>query len=160
MLAGSAHFRDLRSESRETMVGLAKVARYRDGELVQPANPPSARLWLVLGGALRISLGLEDRSTTVFVIGPGSFYSAGALVGSRETCTDCHAVGETELAVIEGDALVAAAERDRALEKHLRTLLVRRFNALLVLFYDGMTGSLVRRLARRLVSQALAVGDR
>ena len=160
MLASSAHFRDLPQHSRETLAGLARPVRFKAGQLVQSSNPPKARLWLVVSGAVRMSIASADHSVTTGVIGPGSFYSGGALVGSRETLTDAHAVSETELAVIDGEALVEAAARDPVLGKHLKTLLVRRLNALLLIFYDAMSAPLDKRLARRLMSQALAVGDR
>jgi CRP-like cAMP-binding protein len=160
MLASSAHFGELPGESRETLACIAKTARFKDAELVQSSNPTSARLWLVVSGALRISIGDADRSATVAVIGSGSFYNAGALVGSRDTFTESHAVGETELGVVDGDALLDAARRDATLQRHLKILLVRRLNSLVLLFWDGAGAALGTRLARRLMSQALAAGDR
>jgi CRP/FNR family cyclic AMP-dependent transcriptional regulator len=160
MLASSAHFGELPGESRQALASIAKTARFKDAELVQSSNPASSRLWLVVSGALRISIGDADRSATVAVIGPGSFYNAGALVGSRETFTESHAVGETELGVVDGEALLDAARRDATLHRHLKTLLVRRLNSLVLLFWDGAGATLATRLARRLMSQALAAGDR
>jgi len=161
MLATSAHFADLRESSRETLAQLAQPVRFRDTQLVQGAHPPSARLWLIVSGALRLSLPSPDRpAVTIAVIGPGSYYSVGALVGSRESITDSHAIGETELAMIESEALLEAVKRDAVLGPYLATLVVRRINALVLLIADVRNASLETRLARRMLSQALAQGER
>ena len=159
MLASSAHFGELPRASRDTLTALSRPATFKDGELVQSLNPATPRLWLVISGALRLTLPFPDRSMTVGVIGAGSYYHAGALVGVRETLTECHAVGDTQLAYIDGEALVQAAHRDAVMSRHLMTLLVRRLHAILLLMYDAMSAPLDKRLARRLMGHAMALGD-
>ncbi len=157
VLSASIYFRELPAASIDLLARIARIERFREGELVQAGTSAQPRFFIVLSGALRLSTpaSRDGSSTTFAVVGPGGFFGAGRFLIPDLVWGDCYAVGETELGVVPGNAFRDALRRDRILERHVCTQPIRRFNSLMSLFGDVVRAPLAQRLARRLLTQAL-----
>ncbi|HUL97168.1 MAG TPA: Crp/Fnr family transcriptional regulator [Usitatibacter sp.] len=116
-------------------------------------------LWLVLAGGLRVSWPMPSGdSVTLAVIGEGGYYSVGVFVEGALISTECTAAGDTTLAVFEGDALSRLQASDPALKQYAPRLMLQLVETAVSLFADAVSAPLPQRLARRLMTQALASG--
>ena len=159
VLAASIYFRELPAESLDLLATIAKPVRFKDGDLIQAARPIQPRFFIVMSGALRLTTPPSpDGSTTILAVtGPGGFFGAGRFLTPNLVWGQAYAVGETELGVVEGGVFRDALKSDPHLERHISAQLVRRFNALISIFADVVKGPFARRLARRLLTQALTL---
>lgn len=159
ILAASVYFRDLPPATLDLLARISRIVRFKDAALVQAGRPVDPRFFVVVSGALRLSTPPSPggASTTLAVTGPGGFYGAGRFLMPALVWGPSHAVGETELAVIEAPEFRGALRNDPALAPHLSAQLVRRFNALISLFGDVVGAPLPQRLARRLTAQVLTL---
>lgn len=157
MLASSAFFGTLPAASLDRLAGAMRPTVLGNDEVIL-ADDSRRRLWLVLSGSLRVVLGGMARATTIGVIGPGGFYNLAALLGRRGPSTEARAVGQTHVAVIDGGALDRLIEEDAELKDHIGAIVVAKLNAVFVLFRDAIDAPLPERIARRLLSMALAAG--
>jgi CRP/FNR family cyclic AMP-dependent transcriptional regulator len=159
VLGGSAHFRTIPAEVLDRLAALAKVERFRHGELVHPAWQRSDRFWVVMKGGLRCTVHATDGSaTTVAVFGKGSYFGAGALTDDTRDPVEVHAISPTELAAWDMADLQPLIEGNEEAQRFLRTLIYRRVLAAATLYRDAVAAPLLERIARRLLSQALAAG--
>jgi CRP-like cAMP-binding protein len=156
-LAQSIHFHDLPAASLDRLAANAKLARFRNGEVVHESGLLVSKLWFVLAGGLRVSWPKKDgRTVAMAVLGEGSFYSVGALLEGTFSETVCHAVGDTTTAVMDGEALRRIAEEDPDIGKLVPRLMLGHFWVAVSLFADILTAPLRERLGRRLLTHALA----
>jgi CRP-like cAMP-binding protein len=159
LLQKSLHFRDLQAAELDRLAELGRLRRLRDGEQVAVAGQPLNELWIVLQGGLRLSTVTERGEEFVYaVLGPGSFYGLGNVVGARNAITDARAFGATELAIIEGGALLAVLDGNPRLWRHVAGLLVRRLSLAMSVIRDMSVASLEQRVVRRLLGQAMGGG--
>jgi CRP/FNR family transcriptional regulator, cyclic AMP receptor protein len=159
VLGRSPHFRALGIDTLDRLARLARIVRYRDGQLVVPAWKLPAELGVVLSGGLRTTFVSEDGADFVAgMLGEGSFYGANALLGEVQTPAEGHAAGDTEVALFDVRRLRALAAGDRKLGAHFSQLVYTRYMAVLSLLRDAVTAPLARRVARRLLGHALSSG--
>lgn len=160
VLGGSAHFHTIPAEVLDQLAALAKVERFRHGELVQPAWQRLDRFWIVMKGGLRCTVHATDGSaTTVAVFGRGSYFGSGALTDDTREPIEVLAIGPTELAAWDVADLQPLIEGNEEAQRFLRTLIHRRVLAVATLYRDAVAAPLPERIARRLLSQALAAGS-
>jgi CRP/FNR family transcriptional regulator, cyclic AMP receptor protein len=160
VLGRSLYFRPLPADTLDRLAAMATVVRLKDAELIRRSPRPHDRLWLVLKGALRLRVGLQDGSAFDFaVLGEGSYFGIEALFteGIR-TLSEAYAIGRTDLAYVTYGRLRAELAGDRALQSHLHLLNFTRLRAALMNYRDAVALSLPQRIARRLLSQALPSG--
>src|SRR5712671_1071495 len=112
MLGKSAYFRNLDAGVLDGFAELCRLRRLRDGALASSVRSKMNELWIVLGGALRLSGVTSDGGEFIYaILGRGSFYGLGHVIQSVPTIMDVHAYGDTELAVMDGAALIAMLDR-------------------------------------------------
>lgn len=160
LLGRSPHSKTLPAELLDRLATFGRIERHRDAALIHAAWQPVRKLWLVLSGGLRVTeVGADGDALTIAVLGEGSYYALGSLVkdGAR-TKSEAHAIGDTDLAVFELAQLEREFGGQEDVEQHRRLLLYLRFWALADLYRDALAVPLPQRLARRLLSQALAAG--
>jgi CRP-like cAMP-binding protein len=151
-LEHSLHFRELAARDLDRLAELARLKRLRNQEQVENVGGYDANLWIIVSGAVRISTTASERSEHVYaVLGPGNFFGLAAVIG-RGVCTlEARAFGATELAFIEGSALVKLLEDRPSLWRHFATLLSKRLTVALMLLRDNTACPLPERLVRRLM---------
>ena len=160
VLGVSAHFHTIPAEVLDQLAALAKVERFRHGELVHPAWQRLARFWVVINGGLRCTVHATNGSaTTIAVFGRGSYFGAGALADDTGEPVEVLAIGPTELAAWDVADLQPLIEGNDEAQRFLRTLVYRRILAAATLYRDAVAAPLPERIARRLLSQALAAGS-
>lgn len=151
-LEQSVYFRDLAKRDLERLAQLARFKRLHNEERVESAGGYDAHLWIVLGGAARISTTAAKRSEHVYaVLGPGNYFGLAAVIGKGVGTLAARAFGATELAWIDGAALMRLLDDRPALWRHFGALLSDRLMVALALLRDNTACALPERLVRRLL---------
>lgn len=154
--ASSTYFRHLPAPSLDRLASIATLQRCKSGGLLHEAGATARKFWLVLTGGLRVGWSAPGgKTTTVAIIGVGSFYSAGAFVEGALMQAECRAERDTTCAVIDGGSLRALEESDADIRALLPRLMLGRLHAVMSLYADVIAAPLPVRLARRLMSQAM-----
>jgi CRP-like cAMP-binding protein len=157
MLARSIHFRDLPADALDALAGLTRLRTLRDGELAASIGERLEELWVVHGGALRLStVDVQGTEYVYAVLGPGSFYGLAHVIGDSSTIAEARAFGPTELATFNGSAFLALLDRDPRLWRHVANLAFRRMRLAMSVIRDLSTASLAERITRRLLGQAMS----
>jgi CRP-like cAMP-binding protein len=159
-LEQSQYFRELAARDLDRLAELAHLKRMRNQERIENVGGYDAHLWLIVSGAVRISTKASGNSDHVYaVLGPGNFFGLAAVIGKGLGILDAHAFGATELAFIEGPALVKLLEDRPNLWRHFAELLSRRLEVALMLLRDNTACTLSERLVRRLLVLRPAIGE-
>jgi thioredoxin reductase (NADPH) len=106
----------------------AKPRRFRDGERVVETGKPSAGIFVVLSGSIRVT-GRDGHGHDFPVVEhvPGSFSGELSQLSGRPSFVDGVAVGEVEALEIDTDRLHALLIAEAALgEKIMRAMILRR----------------------------------
>jgi CRP/FNR family cyclic AMP-dependent transcriptional regulator len=157
-LEQSEHFRDLAARDLERLAELARLRRVRNQERIENVGGYDAHLWVILSGAVRISAKAQDKADHVYaVLGPGNYFGLAAVIGKGVGIFDARAFGATELAWIDGEALLKLLEDRPQLWRHFATLLSRRLSVALALLRDNTVCPLPERLVRRLLVLSPAI---
>ncbi len=160
MLGRSPHSNPLPGSFLDRLADLGCIERYKDGELIHAAWQPVNKLWVVLSGAIRVTMVGEDGGAfTVAVLGEGSYYSTGSIVREGEVVnSEAQAVGTTDVAAFKVSQLEAEFADDKLVDHHRKELLYRRFLSAGGFYRDALSVPLTQRMARRLLGHALAAG--
>jgi CRP-like cAMP-binding protein len=161
-LEHSVYFCDLAASDRDRLAQLARLKRLRNQEQVENAGGYDANLWIIVRGAARISTRAASGGEHVYaVLSPGNYFGLAAVIGKGVGTIEARAFGATELALIEGAALVKLLEDRPRLWRHFAALLSRRLAVALMLLRDNTMCPLPERLVRRLLvmQPALAAGS-
>ncbi len=157
--ANSVFFRELPAATLDCLAGAATLQYFREARLVHCAGVPATKLWLVVSGALRISLPAPGGTPVMLsVLGEGGFHGVASLVEGTISNTECHAECDTTVAVIETSVLRNIEAFDADLRQLIPKLLMGRIKILMSLLADAVAAPLQQRIARRLLTQALASG--
>ncbi|MBV8501283.1 MAG: Crp/Fnr family transcriptional regulator [Paucibacter sp.] len=160
VLGRSPHTGSMPGELLDRLARLGRVEQYGDGELIYAAWRPMHRFWMILSGGLRVSVLSSDGSArTIAVLGEGSYYAVGALAKDGISAkSEVHSLGDTRLAVFDVLQLELEFSSDKGFEQCRRLLIYQRVWAIADLYGDLLDAPLQRRLARRLLGQALSAG--
>jgi CRP-like cAMP-binding protein len=150
-LEQSVHYRDLAARDLDRLAQLARPKRLHNGERVENAGGYDAHLWIIVGGAVRISTATESGEHVYAVLGPGNFFGLAAVIHEGIATLDARAFGATELAWIDGAALMRLLDDRPPLWRHFARLLSQRLVVALKLLRDNTVAALRERLVRRLL---------
>lgn len=151
-LEQSVHFRGVAARDLDRLAQLARPKRLHNGEHVGSFGGYDAHLWVVVSGAARISTSTAKGGEHVYaVLGPGNFFGLAAVIGKGVGTLDVRAFGATELAWIDGAALMRLLDDRPPLWRHFGALLSRRLMVALMLLRDNTACALHERLVRRLL---------
>jgi CRP-like cAMP-binding protein len=151
-LEQSVHFHAVAARDLERLAQLARRRRLHHDERVENAGGYDSHLWIILSGAARISTSTAKGGEHVYaVLGPGNFFGLAAVIGKGVGTFDVRAFGATELAWIEGAALMRLLDDRPPLWRHFGALLSRRLMVALMLLRDNTACALPERLVRRLL---------
>ena len=151
-LGGSVYFRDVDPRDLDRLAQLARPRRLHNGERVENAGGYDAHLWVILSGAARISTSTSKGGEHVYaVLGPGNYFGLAKVIGKGVGTIDAHAFGATELAWIDGAALMQLLDARPPLWRHFGALLSERLMIALKLLRDNTASPLPERLVRRLL---------
>src|SRR3954471_22892375 len=150
-LEQSVHFREVAARDLERLAQLARSRRLHNDERVESAGGYDAHLWIVLSGAVRISTSAHKGEHVYAVLGPGNYFGLAAVIGKGVGTLAARAFGATELAWIDGAALMRLLDDRPALWRHFGALLSDRLMVALALLRDNTACALPERLVRRLL---------
>ena len=158
-LAGSAHFRALQADDLDRLASLSRVHRLRDGQPLYKPDGTVDALWIVLSGSLRIS-SIGDHEEYVYaLLGPGSFFGLGFILGGQQGLSVvASAYGATDVAAIDGSRFLQWLDQRPPLWRHFAGVLVRRLSLAMLAMRDISSASLRERIVRRLLGQAISGG--
>ena len=150
-LEQSEHFRRLAARDLDRLAQLARPRRLHNDERVQSVGGYDGHLWIVLSGAVRISTSAAKGEHVYAVLGRGNYFGLAAVVGKGLGTIEARAFGATELAWIEGAALMQLLDDRPPLWRHFGALLSHRLMVALMLLRDNTACGLPERLVRRLL---------
>jgi len=151
-LEQSEHFRRLAARDLDRLAQLARPRRLHNDERVQSVGGYDGHLWIVLSGAVRISTRAAKGGEHVYaVLGPGNYFGLAAVIGKGVGTIEARAFGATQLAWIDGAALMRFLDDRPPLWRHFGALLSERLMIALMLLRDNTACALPERLVRRLL---------
>jgi CRP/FNR family transcriptional regulator, cyclic AMP receptor protein len=151
-LEQSEHFRHVAARDLDRLAQLARPRRLHNDERVHSAGSYDGHLWIVLSGAVRISTSTAKGAEHVYaVLGPGNYFGLAAVIGKGVGIIEARAFGATQLAWIEGAALMRLLDDRPPLWRHFGALLSHRLMVALMLLRDNTACALPERLVRRLL---------
>jgi CRP-like cAMP-binding protein len=154
-LAASMHFRTLGADDLDRLAGLAQIKRLRADERMPVGNNFS----IVLSGGLRVaSTNAEGAEFVYAVLGPGSFFALGEVIGEPRGGAEAFAYGDTDVAVVDGRGFVELLNEHPRLWQHFAGLLYRRLTLAMMVIRDISSAPLSQRIVRRLLGQAIGAG--
>jgi CRP/FNR family cyclic AMP-dependent transcriptional regulator len=156
-LEQSVHFREVAARDLERLAQLARSRRLHNDERVESAGGYDAHLWIVLSGAVRISTSAHKGEHVYAVLGPGNYFGLAAVIGKGVGTIEARAFGATQLAWIDGAALMRLLDDRPPLWRHFGALLSHRLMVALMLLRDNTASPLPERLVRRLLALLPAV---
>jgi len=151
-LEQSVYFRDVAPRDLDRIAQLARPKRLHNAERVEHAGGYDTHLWIILSGAVRISTSTAKGAEHVYaVLGPGNYFGLATVIGKGVGTIDARAFGATELAWIDGAALMHLLDDRPPLWRHFGALLSDRLMIALRLLRDNTASPLPERLVRRLL---------
>ena len=151
-LENSVYFRDVAARDLDRLAQLARPRRLHHAERVEHAGGYDTHLWIILSGAVRISTSTAKGGEHVYaVLGPGNYFGLATVIGKGVGTIDARAFGATELAWIDGAALMRLLDDRPPLWRHFGALLSDRLMIALRLLRDNTASPLPERLVRRLL---------
>ena len=157
-LGGSIHFRELPPEDLDRLAELGHVRRLKDGQAAPPDGGHGKHFFIILDGCIRMSSPMSSGREFVYaLLGPGSFYGIGNVIRGIDARAQAQASGPTELAVMDGRALLVLLDAHPRLWRSIAVLLHRRLTHAMWAIRDNAVAPLRERLVRRLL--ALAAGS-
>src|SRR6476661_4473102 len=156
-LEQSEHFRHVAARDLDRLAQLARPRRLHNDERVQSVGGYDGHLWIVLSGAVRISTSAAKGEHVYAVLGPGNYFGLAAVIGKGVGTLEARAFGATELAWIEGAALMQLLDDRPPLWRHFGALLSHRLMVALMLLRDNTASALPERLVRRLLALLPAI---
>jgi len=150
-LEQSVHFRSVAARDLDRLAQLARPRRLHNRERVENAGSYDGHLWVIVSGAVRISTATDAGDYVYAVLGPGNYFGLAAVVGKGVGTLDAQAFGATELAWIDGAALMQLLDDRPPLWRHFAALLSHRLVVALKLLRDNTVAALRERLVRRLL---------
>ena len=150
-LEQSEHFRHVAARDLDRLAQLARLRRLHNDERVQSAGGYDGHLWIILNGAVRISTSTAKAEHVYAVLGPGNYFGLAGVIGKGVGTIDARAFGATQLAWIDGVALMRLLDDRPPLWRHFGALLSHRLMVALTLLRDNTACALPERLVRRLL---------
>lgn len=153
-LAGLPYFRAMHPSRLEALAGYALVRRFAPGEMLLVQDAPSAGLWIVEEGRVKISrINPEGREHILRFIGPGeSFNDIPALDGGPNPAT-ATALSPVSAWVLPPGVLAGELRADPDLALSVIEILSERMRMLVQQIEDLALCSVTARLARFLLKQ-------
>ena len=138
----------LPSEAKQAFRERAQRRTFKDGQAVHLRGDQSARLGMVVKGAVRIGRFQRDGSFKLLsILGPGGHYGDVALQ-RRAYPQNAQAVGDTEVDVIDEATLDELLANAPGFAIALWRCNTARLNAMLELYDDARTLGVTQRLAK------------
>ena len=126
----------------------ANRVRFEPGESMQIRGDRAMRLCLVASGAVRLVRFLQDGAyTMVSMVGKGAHFGDVGLFRRKQT-HDVHAVGPTEVDIIDATVLEDLLQREPGFAAGLWRCNTARLNAMMELYEDARTLTIPQRLAK------------
>lgn len=150
-LEQSIYFRNVAARDLDRLAQLARPKRLHNREQVENAGGYDSHLWVIVSGAVRISTATDAGEHVYAVLGPGNYFGLAAVVHRGVGTIDAQAFGATELAWIEGAALIQLLDDRPPLWRHFAALLSQRLVIALKLLRDNTVSALRERMVRRLL---------
>ncbi|HET8786326.1 MAG TPA: Crp/Fnr family transcriptional regulator [Candidatus Limnocylindrales bacterium] len=149
-------FADLDDASLGLCASALRPRKFRKGETIFHAGDPGDSLFLVTGGAVKITIPPDDGSEPAILttVGPGGFFGELSLLDGAARSATAVALEPTETQILGRDAFDKLVDRQPALRHNLLVTLageIRRLTAQVEdLHFLDLPGRLARHLLRTL----------
>jgi CRP-like cAMP-binding protein len=155
-------FTGLDERAVELVANALRVRRFRRGEVIFHAGDPGDSLFIVAGGAVKITVTAEDGAEPAILttIGPGGFFGELALLDGAPRSATATAVDAVETLVLRRDAFDRLVDNEQALRRALLSALAAEIRRLTAQVEDLHFLDLPGRLARHLLREIDVQEDR
>ena len=127
ILAGHRLFASLTPAERDRLVGKLRRRRCSPNEVIFRKGDAGSSMMAVTRGQVKISTYSGDgRGVVLNIIDTGEIFGEIALLDGKERTADAHALGETDLLVLERRDFLPLLERHPALARRLLEILCHR----------------------------------
>ena len=156
ILRSLTYFQGISPETLERVAASTLLKRVESGAIIFIEGEPSAGLWIVRSGHVKIyKLNQDGNEHILHIIGAGStFNDIAAMDGSTNPANAAALNADTELWLIPADAFAETLLQEPKLALNLVRQLARRVRTLVGQIEDLALYSVVVRLARFLLKQA------
>ncbi|MDP2239586.1 MAG: GGDEF domain-containing protein [Burkholderiales bacterium] len=127
------------------VLGRSCVCRTEPDEVVLGANIPNETVYMVLHGELRVDL-LQAGDDDVIHLGRGECVGELSVIDGSLTSNKVQAIGECDLLVLEGPAILTLVDRSHAVARNLLRILSRRLRGTNALLSEEVRTSEIMRL--------------
>jgi len=152
-LAGSVHFGTLPAEDLDRIASLCRVSALKDGQPLYKAGGELDSFWIVLSGSLRISSTGDGDEFVYALLGVGSYFGLGHILGRKKLSVGASAYGATEVAEIDGARFIELLDKSPGLWRHVAGLMADRLSLAMLAVRDISSAPLQKRIVRRLLGQ-------
>jgi CRP-like cAMP-binding protein len=160
LIRGHFLFSGIEPRHLDSLVRTSRVQRLARGEILFRQGDEGGALYAVHSGAIRISVsGAEGKELTLALMEPGDVFGEIALLDGLARTADARAVERTELVVIHRADFLALLEREPKLARPIIEMLCERLRQTNEFVIDAAFLDLRARLAKRLLSLAIAHGQ-
>lgn len=149
-------FAGLDEPTLDAVVAAMRPRQFRRGEVVFHVGDPGDALFIVTGGAIKITVPPDDGSEPAILttIEPGGFFGELALLDGAPRSATARALGPTETLLLRRDAFGMLVDREPALRRALFIALAQEIRRLTVQVGDLHFLDLPGRLANHLLRLA------
>ncbi len=148
-------FQDLEPADLDAVVAHVVVRRYGRGETILHRGDPSAGMFVIAGGKVRISLVSEDgKEVTLGILGAGEVMGEMSLLDGGECSADAIAQEDCVMLVIERTQFLRLLKPNAELCLHLLAMLSRRLRRANAALEEMALFDLSARLGRLLLRLA------
>ncbi|HEX9123083.1 MAG TPA: Crp/Fnr family transcriptional regulator [Actinomycetota bacterium] len=142
-------------ETRGLQIADSPSRRFAHGEVVLHQGEPSASLYLVRDGAVRLCAVLPSgREVVVGLLGAGDLFGESALAGPEPSPVEARTVGGVEVTALPVAGLHAALSRNPATAMEILRLLAARLHRTCAALEDALGRDVSTRLCRSLCELA------
>jgi CRP/FNR family transcriptional regulator, cyclic AMP receptor protein len=147
-------FHSAPAEELEKLVASSRLRTFRRGQVVCTAGDPADTLMAVVSGQLKIAVRSADGAElTLAVVGPGATIGEVSVADGGPRSADVEAMTETQLLLIQREAVQAACARVPAAAQALTSAIAASLRRLNETTSDLVFLDLPRRVAKMLLSQ-------
>lgn len=159
LIRGHFLFSEIEPRLLDSLVRTSRVQRLARGEVLFRQGDEGGALYAVSSGAIRISVtGAEGKELTLALMEPGDVFGEIALLDGLQRTADARAVEKSELVVIHRADFLTLLEREPKLARPIIEMLCERLRQTNEFVIDAAFLDLRARLAKRLLSLAIAHG--
>jgi CRP/FNR family transcriptional regulator len=160
ILTGSRFFAEVRGESMDRLVAMARLKRYAKGELICRQDDPCPGVFVVGSGSVRVfKMASSGKEHVLHFVGPGLTFAEVAVIGGFPCPAFAEAMTDSTCVLLPTAPFTEALREDHALCLQLMSSMAFWVRHLVGLMEDIVLRDAAGRLARHLLQACGSEGE-